>query len=297
MSRLWKLPPLARDDRGDARAVRRHGGHWIRSQQAPEGERRAGADSQERRAVRAHQGRRRSRRPSWRRARSARCGRRSRRRRSPARARQRRPAARRARRTASPTPTRPGLPTGRCSPTGPLADRRARRRRSRCRHGGGRRPREAGRQRVASWAGSRSPSSSPATRSAGSTPFTIGEGTKEMLKVGPFTLTARCTLDATIGGDRRIRTRPTSSSRRRRRSPRSTAMTCSAASTRATTSRRASSSTRLSTPHGSARSRRPRTGSRSAATACVYIKGSYLFAGVNVAGQPDKCKFGGYIFL
>ena len=31
-------------------------------------------------------------------------------------------------------------------------------------------------------------------------PFTIGEGTKEMLKVGPFTLTARCTLDETIGG-------------------------------------------------------------------------------------------------
>src|SRR5688572_14070384 len=32
------------------------------------------------------------------------------------------------------------------------------------------------------------------------TPFTIGEGTKEMLKVGPFTLTARCTLDETING-------------------------------------------------------------------------------------------------
>ena len=31
-------------------------------------------------------------------------------------------------------------------------------------------------------------------------PFTIGEGTKEMLKVGPLTLTARCTIDETIGG-------------------------------------------------------------------------------------------------
>ena len=29
----------------------------------------------------------------------------------------------------------------------------------------------------------------------------------------------------------------------------------------------------------------------------VYIKGSYLFAGMNVAGQPGKCKFGGYLFL
>ena len=29
----------------------------------------------------------------------------------------------------------------------------------------------------------------------------------------------------------------------------------------------------------------------------VYIKGSYLFAGMNVAGDTGKCKFGGYIFL
>jgi hypothetical protein len=28
----------------------------------------------------------------------------------------------------------------------------------------------------------------------------------------------------------------------------------------------------------------------------VRIKGSYLFGGINIAGQSNKCKFGGCIF-
>ena len=29
----------------------------------------------------------------------------------------------------------------------------------------------------------------------------------------------------------------------------------------------------------------------------LWIKGSYLFAGVNINGKAGQCKFGGYIFL
>ena len=52
-----EAPPLARDDRGDARAIRGHGGNRLCSKQASEGKRGIGADSQERCPVQAHQGR------------------------------------------------------------------------------------------------------------------------------------------------------------------------------------------------------------------------------------------------
>ena len=128
------------------------------------------------------------------------------------------------------------------------------------------------------------------------TPFTIDEGTKEMLKVGPFTLTARCTLDATIGGvpaqdqaDIIISTTQAKSAfdgddLLGSLDPGDNIETRQFVNTTAS-------------PRGTARFEASSDGLAMGGDGVVYIKGSYLFAGVNVAGQADKCKFGGYLFL
>ena len=129
------------------------------------------------------------------------------------------------------------------------------------------------------------------------TPFTIDEGTREMLKVGPFTLTARCTLDETIGG-----VGGSGPGRHHHlddagRSPRSTARTCSAVSTRTTDIETRQFVNTAVAAHGAAKFEASSDGLAIGGDGVLYIKGSYLFAGVNVGGQPDKCKFGGYLFL
>jgi hypothetical protein len=128
------------------------------------------------------------------------------------------------------------------------------------------------------------------------TPFTIGEGTKEMLKVGPFTLTARCTLDATINGvggqDQADILISTTQSRSAfdgddllgSLDPGDSAETRQFVNTE-------------TTPHGGPRFEASSDGLAIGGDGVVYIKGSYLFASMNVAGQAGKCKFGGYIFL
>jgi len=128
------------------------------------------------------------------------------------------------------------------------------------------------------------------------TPFTIGEGTKEMLKVGPFTLTARCTLNATIGGvvgqdqaDIIISTTQAKSAfdgddLLGSLDPGDNIETRQFVNTTASA-------------HGDSRFEASSDGLAIGGDGVLYIKGSYLFAGVNVNGQGEKCKFGGYIFL
>jgi len=128
-------------------------------------------------------------------------------------------------------------------------------------------------------------------------PFTISSGqTKDMLIVGPFTLTARC-----IGN----RANPGSG------------LPEEVADIIITTTEAKSSFdgddllgsldpgdniedrqfTSTSGPPGSARMEASSDGVALDGDGDVRIKGSYLFAGINIAGQMNKCKFGGYIFL
>jgi hypothetical protein len=128
------------------------------------------------------------------------------------------------------------------------------------------------------------------------TPFTIGEGTQEMLKVGPFTLTARCTLDETIGGiagqdqaDIIISTTQAKSA-------------FDGDDLRGSFDEDSNIEARqfvntTASPSGNAKFEASSDGLAMGGDGVLYIKGSYLFAGVNVAGQPGKCRFGGYLFL
>ena len=128
------------------------------------------------------------------------------------------------------------------------------------------------------------------------TPFTIDEGTKEMLKVGPFTLTARCIINETIGGllnhdqaDIIISTTQAKSAfdgddLLGSLDPGDNIETRQFVNT-------------VPSPDGSPRFEASSDGLAIGGDGVVYIKGSYLFAGMNVAGQAGKCKFGGYIFL
>ena len=127
-------------------------------------------------------------------------------------------------------------------------------------------------------------------------PFTTGAGTKEMLKVGPFTLTARCTLNATIGGvvgqdqaDIIISTTQAKSAfdgddLLGSLDPGDNIETRQFVNTEVV-------------PHGNPRFEASSDGLAIGGDGVVYIKGSYLFAAMHVAGQPDRCRFGGYIFL
>jgi hypothetical protein len=136
------------------------------------------------------------------------------------------------------------------------------------------------------------------------TPFTIGETTREgpnsegqkILEVGPFTLTARCTIDETIdnvpGQDQADIIISTSQDRsafdgedllgsfdkNKNVEARQFVNTAAAA-------------------HGAAKFEASSDGVAIGGDGVLYIKGSYLFAGVNINGQAGKCKFGGYVFL
>ena len=126
--------------------------------------------------------------------------------------------------------------------------------------------------------------------------FTIGAGQKEMLKVGPFTLTARCTLNATIGGvagqdqaDIIISTTQAKSAfdgddLLGSLDPGDNIETRQFVNTEAS-------------PAGTARFEASSDGLAIGGDGKLYIKGSYLSAAVNINGEAGKCKFGGYIFL
>lgn len=128
------------------------------------------------------------------------------------------------------------------------------------------------------------------------TPFTIGEGTKEMLKVGPFTLTARCIIDATIDGVANQDQADIIISTTQAKSAFDGDDLLGSLDPGDNIETRQFVNT-VPTSHGSPRFEASSDGLAIGGDGVVYIKGSYLFASMNVNGQAEKCKFGGYIFL
>ena len=127
-------------------------------------------------------------------------------------------------------------------------------------------------------------------------PFTIGEGTKEMLKVGPFTLTARCIIDSTIDGIANQDQADIIISTTQAKSAFDGDDLLGSLDPGDNIETRQFVNT-VPIVHGSARFEASSDGLAIGGDGVVYIKGSYLFASMNVNGQAEKCKFGGYIFL
>jgi hypothetical protein len=130
-------------------------------------------------------------------------------------------------------------------------------------------------------------------------PFTTGETTGEgqkFLEVGPFTLSARCTLDATIGGipnqdqaDIIIATTQDNS-----------AFDGEDLLGKFDENKDVEARQFVNTAvalHGQAKFEASSDGLAIGGDGVLYIRGSYLFAGVNISDQKDKCRFGGYVFL
>jgi hypothetical protein len=131
------------------------------------------------------------------------------------------------------------------------------------------------------------------------TPFTIGETTGEgqkFLEVGPFTLSARCTLDAPIGGIPNSDQADIIISTTQPKSAFDGEDLAGSFDRNKNIEQRQFVNTAVA-PHGDAKFEASSDGLAIGGDGVLYIKGSYLFAGVNINGQPDKCKFGGYIFL
>jgi hypothetical protein len=127
-------------------------------------------------------------------------------------------------------------------------------------------------------------------------PFTIGEGTRDMLKVGPFTLTARCTLDETIGGVAAQDLADIIISTTQARSAFDGDDLLGSLDPGDNIETRQFVNT-TTAPTGDPRLEASSDGLAMGGDGVLYIKGSYLFAGQNVANQPGTCRFGGYIFL
>ncbi len=127
-------------------------------------------------------------------------------------------------------------------------------------------------------------------------PFTIGAGTKEMLKAGPFTLTARCQLDETIGG---VAGQDQSDIIISTTQPKSAFDGDDLLGNLDPGDNIETRQFVNVTPvaHGRAAFEASSDGVAIGGDGKLYIKGSYLFAGVNINGDASKCKFGGYIFL
>ena len=128
------------------------------------------------------------------------------------------------------------------------------------------------------------------------TPFTIDEGTREMVKVGPFTLTARCTINETIGGVAGQDLADIIISTTQAKSAFDGEDLLGSLDPGDNIETRQFVNTAVAAS-GDAKFEASSDGLAMGGDGIVYIKGSYLFAGVNVAGQPGKCKFGGYLFL
>ena len=128
------------------------------------------------------------------------------------------------------------------------------------------------------------------------TPFTIDEGTREMLKVGPLTLTARCTVGETVGGVANQDQADIIISTTQAKSAFDGDDLLGSLDPGDNIETRQFVNTTPSAT-GDPRFEASSDGLAMGGDGVVYIKGSYLFAGVNVGGQPGKCKFGGYLFL
>ena len=127
-------------------------------------------------------------------------------------------------------------------------------------------------------------------------PFTISEGTREMLRVGPFTLTARCQIDETVGGVANQDQADIIISTTQAKSAFDGDDLLGSLDPGDNIETRQFVNT-VPKGHGDAAFEASSDGLAIGADGVLYIKGSYLFAGVNVNGQAGKCKFGGYIFL
>ena len=127
-------------------------------------------------------------------------------------------------------------------------------------------------------------------------PFTIGEGTREMLKVGPFTLTARCQINETIGGVPNQDQADIIISTTQAKSAFDGDDLLGSLDPNDNIETRQFVNT-IATAHGDPRFEASSDGLAIGADGVLYIKGSYLFASMNVAGQSEKCRYGGYIFL
>ena len=117
-----------------------------------------------------------------------------------------------------------------------------------------------------------------------------------MLKVGPFTLTARCRVDETIGAvPNQDQTDIIISTTQAKSAFDGDDLLGSLDPGDNIETRQFVNTT--ASPTDDPRFEASSDGLAIGGDGVVYIKGSYLFAGINVAGQDDKCKFGGYIFL
>jgi hypothetical protein len=117
-----------------------------------------------------------------------------------------------------------------------------------------------------------------------------------MLKVGPFTLTARCIIDETVGGVANQDQADIIISTTQAKSAFDGDDLLGSLDPGDNIETRQFVNT-IATPHGQARFEASSDGLAIGADGVLYIKGSYLFAGVNIAGDHEKCRFGGYIFL
>jgi hypothetical protein len=127
-------------------------------------------------------------------------------------------------------------------------------------------------------------------------PFSIGEGRKEMLRVGPFKLIARCQMDTTIGGvehqdlaDIIITTEQKDSA--------FDGEDLLGRFDENTDEEKTQFVNTAVAAHESAKFEASSDGLAIGGDGVLYIKGSYLFAAMNINGDRDRCKFGGYVFL
>jgi hypothetical protein len=128
--------------------------------------------------------------------------------------------------------------------------------------------------------------------------FTTGETTGEgqkFLEVGPFTLRARCQLDVFFSGAPNQDVADIIISTTQLNSAFDGDDLLGSLDPGDNVDTRQFTSTYG--PHGSARFEASSDGLALGGDGVLYIKGSYLTAGVNVMGQKEKCRFGGYIFL
>jgi hypothetical protein len=132
-------------------------------------------------------------------------------------------------------------------------------------------------------------------------PFTIGDGTtkeatKDLLKVGPFTLTARCIPSRNspgTGNPEEVADIIISTTQPKAAFDGDDLL----GSLDPTDNIENRQFVNTSGVPGEPRFEASSDGLAIGPDGVLYIKGSYLFGGINIGGQTNKCRFGGYIFL
>jgi hypothetical protein len=125
--------------------------------------------------------------------------------------------------------------------------------------------------------------------------FSMGPGTRDIVKAGPMTLTARCQVDVTFDGMPNQDVADIIISTIQPRSAFDGDDLLGSLDPGDNIDHRQFTSTYG--PTGVPRFEASSDGLAMGGDGVLYIKGSYLTAGVNVMGQPGKCRYGGYVFL